>query len=454
MEEEMTEGQGTLQASAITWLADLGRGDAARVGAKAANLGELNRAGLAVPPGFVVSAEAYLDAMDEGGVREELRSLHATALQQVDQPAALARSAERLRALVRAAGVPARLRAQVVDAHRRLGETVPVAVRSSALGEDGEAASFAGMYDTYTNVVGNEDVLERLVDCWVALFGERVIAYRATCAPEGEPAIAVVVQQLVDADCAGVMFTADPATGDTSRVVIEAAYGLGEVVMGGELEPDLYVVAKPSRHLLHVRIGNKTHRAVATADGTVARIDVPFADVRRQAVSDTQIIALAQLAVEVERTFGGVAQDIEWAIADGSTYVLQARPITAVAPPPHAPPAGNGGETLLRGLAAAPGVATGPVRILMSPEHWRRVDPGDVLVAPMANPDWAPAVRRAAALVTDGGGVTCHGAIVARELGVPCVVATRIATSRLDEGSVVTVDGDQGVVIHGDAAAE
>jgi pyruvate,water dikinase len=424
------------------------------VGAKAANLGELTRAGLAVPPGFVVSAHAYLDAMDDGGVRDELRSLHATALQQVDEPAALARTAERLRALVRAAGVPARLRAQVVEAHHRLGETVPAAVRSSALGEDGAAASFAGMYDTYTNVVGDDALLERLVDCWVALFGERVIAYRATCAPEGEPAIAVVVQQLVDADSAGVMFTADPATGDTDRVVIEAAYGLGEVVMGGELEPDLYVVAKQWPRLLHMRIGNKTHRAVASADGTVVRVDVPSADIRRQAVSDTEIIALAQLAAEVERTCGGIPQDIEWAIAGGWTYVLQARPITTVASPPHARPVGNGGETALRGLAAAPGVATGPVRILMSPEHWRHVEPGDVLVAPMANPEWAPAVRRAAALVTDGGGITCHGAIVARELGVPCVVATRIATSRLDDGSIVTVDGGQGVVISGDPPAE
>jgi pyruvate,water dikinase len=327
-------------------------------------------------------------------------------------------------------------------------------VRSSALGEDGAAASFAGMYDTYTNVVGDDALLERLVDCWVALFGERVIAYRATCAPEGEPAIAVVVQQLVDADSAGVMFTADPATGDTDRVVIEAAYGLGEVVMGGELEPDLYVVAKQWPRLLHMRIGNKTHRAVASADGTVVRVDVPSADIRRQAVSDTEIIALAQLAAEVERTCGGIPQDIEWAIAGGWTYVLQARPITTVASPPHARSVGNGGETALRGLAAAPGVATGPVRILMSPEHWRQVEPGDVLVAPMANPEWAPAVRRAAALVTDGGGITCHGAIVARELGVPCVVATRIATSRLDDGSIVTVDGDQGVVIEGAAPAE
>jgi pyruvate,water dikinase len=448
----MSERQGTLRAAPITWLADLGRGDAARVGAKAANLGELTRAGLAVPPGFVVSADSYLDAMDEGGVREELRSLHATALEQVDQPAALGGSAERLRALVRAAGVPDKLRAQVIDAYHRLGQEMPVAVRSSALGEDGEAASFAGMYDTYTNVVGDEALLERLVDCWLALFGERVIAYRSTWAPQGEPAIAVVVQQLVDAECAGVMFTADPATGDTDRVVIEAAYGLGEVVMGGELEPDLYVVAKQWPRLLHVRIGNKTHRAVASPDGTVNRVDVPPADVRRQAVSDTQIVALTQLAAEVERTFGGVPQDIEWAVADGWTYVLQARPITVH--PSVTPPIGGGGEMLLRGLAAAPGTATGRVRILMSPEHWRRVEPGEVLVAPMVNPDWAPAVRRAAALVTDGGGITCHGAIVARELGVPCVVATRIGTSRLTQGSLVTVDGYQGVVIRGDGRPE
>jgi pyruvate, water dikinase len=440
--------------AAVIWLTDLGRSQAGTAGAKAANLGELSRAGLPVPPGFVVGADAYLDAMEEGGVGEELRALHALALGQVDEPVALARTAERLRALVRKAGVPSRLGDEVIEAYDSLGPDMPVAVRSSALGEDGETTSFAGMYDSYTNVIGDPAVLARVVDCWVSLFGERVIAYRAARATRGEPAIAVIVQQFVPADCAGVMFTADPATGERDRTIIEASYGLGEVVMAGELEPDRYVVANDGPRVLEVGIGDKTHKAVASSDGTVARVDVPPADIRRQAVSDTRIIALAQSALEAEAALGGDPQDIEWAIVNGSTYLLQSRPITTIGSlsEGHAPDAT--GEVLVRGLAAAPGRSTGRVRILMSPEHWRQVEPGEVLVATMTNPEWAPAVRRAAALVTDGGGLTCHGAIVARELGVPCIVGTRVATSRLSDGQIVTVDGQWGLVSDVNAAGQ
>jgi pyruvate,water dikinase len=270
----------------------------------------------------------------------------------------------------------------------------------------------------------------------------------------GEPAIAVMVQQFVNADCAGVMFTADPASGERDRIIVEAAHGLGEVVMAGELEPDLYVVAKNPPRLLQVHIGDKTHKAVAMDDGAVERVDVAAGDVRRQAVTDTQIIALAQLAGRAERGAGGEPQDVEWAIAQGRTYLVQSRPITVVGEPAGHDALEPGAETLVRGLAAAPGVASGRVRILMSPEHWRQVQPGEVLVAPMTSPEWAPAVRRAAALVTDGGGLTCHGSIVARELGVPCVVATRIATTRLGEGQLVVVDGGRGLVSVGDGAAE
>jgi pyruvate,water dikinase len=440
--------------AAVIWLTDLSRLQADTAGAKAANLGELTRAGLPVPPGFVVGADAYLDAMEEGGVGEELRALHAVALGQVDEPVALARTAERLRSLVRKAGVPSRLSDEVIEAYHRLGPDRPVAVRSSALGEDGETASFAGMYDSYTNVIGDSAVLARVVDCWVSLFGERVIAYRAACAIGGEPAIAVMVQQFVPADCAGVMFTADPATGLRDRTIIEASYGLGEVVMAGELEPDRYVVTNDGPRVLEVDIGNKTHKAVATGEGTVARVDVPPADVRRQAVSDTRIIALVRSALEAEDALGGDPQDIEWAIVDGSTYLLQSRPITTIGALSESHGQEASGEVLVRGLAAAPGTATGRVRILMSPEHWRCVEPGEVLVATMTNPEWAPAVRRAGALVTDGGGLTCHGAIVARELGVPCVVGTRVATSRLSDGQVVTVAGEQGLVLDGEAARQ
>jgi pyruvate,water dikinase len=429
----------------ICWLADLSRGDAATFGGKAANLGELMRIGLPVPPGFVISAEAYRMAMEEGGVRDELRTVVAEATALVDDdPTRFAALAERLRALVAKAGPSSALRDAVLDAYHLLGDAVPVAVRSSAPGEDTATMSFAGMHDSYTNVVGDDAVLERVVDCWVSLYGERVIAYRANRSVRTEPAIGVIVQAMVDADAAGVMFTADPTTRNRERVVIEAGFGLGEVVMAGEVEPDMYVVDSRGPRLVEARVGVKTHKACASTGATVERIDLGWDESRGRVLSDDQVIALAQLGATID-AHCGCPQDIEWAIAGRSTHIVQTRPITAVAAPPRHP-LGAIGPELLHGIAAAPGVATGHVRILMSPEHWRRLNTGDVLVVPMTNPDWLPAIRRSAALVTDYGGLTCHGAIVARELGVPCVVATRVATTRLRDGELVTVDGTGGVV--------
>jgi pyruvate,water dikinase len=432
--------------AALRWLAELSYEDADTFGAKAANLGELMRIGVPVPPGFAISADAYLDAMQEGGVRDELRAVLAGATAHVDDdPRVFAASAERLRALVRKAGLPSALRDAVLGAYHRLGDRVPVAVRSSAPGEDTAAFSFAGMHDTYTNVIGDDNLLDCVVECWTSLYGERVIAYRANNGGRAEPTLAIVVQVMVDADAAGVMFTADPTTRDVDRIVIEAGLGLGEVVMAGEVEPDMYVVAGRGSRLVEVRVGHQTHLARATAMGTVERVNLAPQHSRRRVLADDQVIALAQLGATVD-AHAGRPQDIEWAISGPSTYVVQTRPITAV-DVPSGEPLGAVGPELTRGLAAAPGVATGHVRILMSPEHWRRLNPGDVLVAPMANPEWLPAVRRSGALVTDSGGLTCHGAIVARELGVPCVVATRIGTTRLRDGELVTVDGTRGLVL-------
>ena len=327
-------------------------------------------------------------------------------------------------------------------------------MRSSAHGEDTADASFAGMYDSYLNVVGDEVLLDRVVDCWVSLYGERVIAYRRSLGLDSEPAMAVVVQLLVDADQAGVMFTADPSTRDNDSIIVEAGFGLGEVLNGGEVEPDTHMVSKRTMRVRQVRVGYKSHKAVAAEPGAVVRVDLGLDVARSRVLTDEQVIALAQLGCEVEAHCGGTPQDIEWALEKGSMYVVQTRPLTAFRTFSEGCPLGAVGRELLHGAAAAPGVATGHVRIVMSPEHWRRVNPGDVVVAPMTNPDWVPAIRRSAALVTDGGGLTCHGAIVARELGVPCVVATRVGTTRLRDGEVVTVDGIRGVVLAGHLATE
>ncbi len=437
-------------------LADLRVGDVALAGGKGANLGELVAAGLPVPPGFVVTAPGYLAAMEAAGVREALLATFARARADADDPAKLSELSGELRALVRSAGVPAGLRDGVLEAYHRLGPSVAVAVRSSATAEDTAGTSFAGMHDTFANVVGDAAVLDRLVDCWASLYGERVISYRASQGLDAEPAIAVIVQRLVEADRAGVLFTVDPSTGDTDRIVVEGAFGLGEVVVSGQVEPDTYVVSKQGPRLVQVRVGHKTHKLVGAPGGGAQRTDLPDEEADARVLDDDEVVALARLGTRIEAHYGGEPQDVEWAMSEGRTWLVQSRPITTLggSAPRRDGPVGDapGGEPLLQGLAAAPGVASGAVRVLVSPAQGDQLQRGEVLVAPMTNPDWVPTIRRAAAVVTDGGGMTCHAAIVARELGVPCVVGARTATTTLRDGLVVTVDGARGTVREGTAA--
>lgn len=426
----------------VAWFEELTKDDTPIAGGKGANLGELTRAGLPVPGGFVVSAGAYLQAMDEAGIRDLLRE----RVQAVDvgDPAALRDLAGELQSAVRKSGVPPGLKEVVLAAYHRLGDGTRVAVRSSATAEDTADTSFAGMNETFTNVEGDDALLERIIDCWASAYGQRVIAYRATQGLTAEPEIAVVVQRMVDAERSGVLFTADPASGDRSRTVIEAAFGLGEVVVGGQVQPDTYVLDKEGPRLLQVQVGRKSHK-VTRVDGEQRRVDLPADEQARRVLSDEDTLALTELGRQVEEHYG-VPQDIEWAIADGRYYLLQARPITTLE-------TGEEGRLLVTGLGASPGCAAGRVCRLTAVDEGARLRDGDVLVAAMTAPDWVPTMRRAAALVTDSGGMTCHAAIVSRELGVPCIVGTRQATTVLRDGELVTVDGTTGQVYEGDVVA-
>jgi pyruvate, water dikinase len=431
----------------IGWFEQLRHGDTELAGGKGANLGELTAAGLPVPPGFVLLAPAYLEAMEDAGLRATLEQRVAEI--DIDDPDALARVSAALESQVRTAAMPDRVREELCRAYRSLGDDVAVAVRSSATAEDGASASFAGMNETFTNVVGADDLVRRVLDCWASLWAPRVVSYRASRELTDEPAIAVVVQVMVASDCSGVMFTADPGSGDRSRIVIEAAFGLGEVVVGGQVEPDTYVIDKSGPRLLETRIGRKAHKIVRGEHGDV-QVELDPVDAERQVLSEATITELARLGMQVEAHYG-VPQDVEFAVHDRRLWLLQARPITTL-DRTEGEPAHDGPETgtvLLTGLAAAPGVATGKVRILRDPHEGQRLEPGEILVAPMTNPDWVPTLRRAGAIVTDGGGVTCHAAIVGRELGVPAVVATRTATTSLRDGELVTVDGTRGQVREG-----
>jgi pyruvate,water dikinase len=431
--------------------AELGLGDADVAGGKGANLGELVRAGLPVPDGFVITAQAFLRAMDEAGVRDELA--RSSAGVRPDDSHGVDAAAHHMQALVRKAGVPAWLHDELAAAYRRLGTEATVAVRSSGTSEDAASTSFAGMNETFLHVRGVDELESRLVDCWASAYGPRVVTYRAAQNVTAEPAIAVVVQLMVDSDRSGVMFTADPSTGDRSRIVIEAAFGLGEVVVGGMVEPDTYVVDKDSRALVSMRVGSKNFKIVRAAAGGTERVDLDRGAARVRVLSDQQILELTHLATRVEEHYGR-PQDIEWAIENEAVSLVQSRPITTLAPDSEEGPATTSRNVLVAGLPAAPGVVSGRVRVLASPTEAESLQGGVVLVATMTNPDWVPAIRRAAALVTDGGGMTCHAAIVARELRVPCIVGTRTATTVLRDGELVTVDGAAGRVTEGALAVE
>lgn len=434
--------------SAIVWFDQLTKADAPVAGGKGANLGELVRAKAPVPPGFVITANAFLEAMEVGGARAQLAQGYA-ALDPDDAPS-LAMTAQDLRALVQKTGMPMALRTQVIAAYRKLGTGVRVAVRSSATAEDAGDTSFAGMHETFTNVLGDEDLVRRIVDCWASAYGERVLSYRKTMRITDEPVIAVVVQQMVDARRSGVAFTADPTTGNRNRVVIEAAFGLGEVVVSGAVEPDTYVLAKDGPTLLSAHVGNKQIMIARDHSGVERRTEVPPEQALRRVLSDEEALTLARLLLPIEQHYGE-PQDLEWAEADGRWYIVQCRPITTLNQAKKESNAEQG-VALVSGLAASTGIASGRVRVLRNPKEGAALLAGEVLVAPMTSPDWVPIMRRAAAIVTDSGGITCHAAIVSRELHIPCVVGARTATTRLRTGDLVTVDGGRGQVTAGGQA--
>ncbi|MGO9855181.1 MAG: phosphoenolpyruvate synthase [Acidimicrobiales bacterium] len=433
----------------IRWFDEIGLKDTGSVGGKGANLGELTAGGLPVPPGFVITGEAYLDAIDRAGIRERLVAILAEARRASQDD--LDRLAGEARDLVHGVPIPEDLAAGIVAAYERLGADMRVAVRSSGIGEDAEGTSFAGMNETFTNVAGAAELLSRVVDCWASLWGARSIFYRGDKELTAEPAIAVVVQEMVPSERSGVMFTVDPSTGETDHIVIEAAFGQGEVVVSGQVEPDTYVVSKEGPRLLHARVGTQFFKIVRGPDGEDQRVELDAGEGGRRVLSDEDVVELARIGLAAEAHYGSF-QDMEWAMAGGHTYLVQSRPVTAVGGAAAPAAAAELGTVLVQGLAASAGRASGVVRVLQSPDQGDRLQAGEVLVAPMTSPDWVPTMRRAAAIVTDGGGMTCHAAIVSRELGVPAVVGARNATTVLRDGELVTVDGAQGTVTEGAVA--
>jgi len=448
---------------AVLWLDDVRADDLDAVGGKAASLGELTAADLPVPPAFVVTADTYRTFIEDTGIAADL--FDAVDVD-ADDSTALAEAAETAGELIRGTELPDDLRSEITAAYERIGDDASVAVRSSATAEDLPDASFAGQQETFLNVTG-ADLLERVRECWASLFTQRAIYYRQEQGFDHDAVdIAVVVQAMVDADKSGVMFTSHPSTG-APVVTIEAAWGLGEAVVSGAVTPDNYVIDRASGEVSEETVAEKKVMHVRDAE-TGETVERAVPEDRREArvLEDAELATLRDLGEEIEAHYGD-PQDVEWAIADGEVYLLQSRPITTIAEGAAGAETGSvadgggvadevddEGGVILSGLGASPGRASGDVRIVRKLDQLDKVEEGDVIVAEMTTPDMVPAMKRAAGIITDEGGMTSHAAIVSRELGVPAVVGAEHATERLRDGQTVTIDGEKGSVEEGSAETE
>jgi len=429
------------------WLAEISADDPERVGGKAASLGELTGAGLPVPSAFVVSAGTYRSFIEGTGIDEPL--FEATDIDS-DDSKALASAAERAQALILETDVPQSVREDVLAAYDELGDGA-VAVRSSATAEDLPDASFAGQQDTYLNV-SRAELLDRVKECWASLFTQRAIYYRNEQGFDHDAVnIAVVVQEMVDAEKSGVLFTSHPSTGAPTAIV-EAAWGLGEVVVSGTVSPDNYVIDRGSGDIDDITVAEKKVMCVRGEDGTTVERSVPEEKRDRQVLDESELRRLIEVGERVEDHYG-TPQDVEWAILDDEVYLLQSRPITTIETGTASAASADGGavqsqteDVRLSGIGSSPGSATGAVRIVRQLDNLDKVGEGDIIVTEMTTPDMVPAMKRAAGIVTDQGGMTSHAAIVSRELGVPAVVGTDDATERLRDGQTISLNGDMGTV--------
>jgi pyruvate,water dikinase len=458
----------------IRFFEEFGIDDVSSVGGKNASLGEmyqkLSGEGVRVPNGFAVTADAYRYMLAQTGA---VVALHAVLDDLVPSDVTdLAHRAKRAREVVYGAGLPTDLAAEIVAAYHRLqdqyGDEVSLAVRSSATAEDLPTASFAGQQDTFLNVRGEQSLLDACRRCFASLFTDRSIHYRIDQGFDHyRVALSIGVMKMVRSDLAasGVMFSLDTESGFRDVVFITGAYGLGENIVQGAVDPDEFYVHKPMlaaghRAVLRRLLGDKAVKMVfveGETKATVRNVPAPKADRARFCLSDDDVLELADSAVAIEAHYG-YPMDMEWAKdgLDGKLYIVQARPET-VASQRQVSVFENyvlegSGEVLVEGRAVGEKIATGTARVIESVAHLAQFRPGEVLVADSTTPDWEPVMKTAAAIVTNRGGRTCHAAIIARELGVPAVVGTGEATSVVASGETVTVScagGDTGHVYQG-----
>jgi len=456
----------------ILWFEQLSKEDVPLVGGKNANLGEMINAGIPVPPGFAITAEAYREFITETGIAKKIYRIIEETVTDTNDPKQYEEASKKVRELIEATPMPNEIEKAIRTAYEELNKRtntneVSVAVRSSATAEDLADASFAGQQETFLNVKGADELVKKTVKCWSSLFTPRAIFYRTQKGFKHEDVlISVGVQKMVDAKAAGVAFTVNPVTGEPDQIVIEANWGLGESVVSGAVTPDHYVVDKNTLRIIEKRIVKKTVEYIRDPKtGKTIHAEVEAERQEIPCLTDEEVVKLAEIAKQIEKHYG-TPQDIEWAIDRDSPFpenifIVQSRPETVwslkKAPPVEAPKPPTLPERPMEMKVVAKGIAAGKraigagvAKVVFTPEDASKLmKKGDILVTTMTNPDYVPYMRMAGAIVTDKGGVTCHAAIVSRELGIPCIVGAENATKVMSTGKEYTVDAKSGVVYEG-----
>jgi len=457
----------------IKWFKDISKDDVEIVGGKGANLGEMTNAKLPIPPGFMVTAQTYKEFIEETEIKDKILDMIKDL--DTEDTAQLQKVAKDIQELIKKTEIPEEIKEEIKENYKMIGtdrkskadEIVDgkeeyVACRSSATAEDLPEASFAGQQATYLNVKGADDVIENVRKCWASLFTARAIYYRKrNDFPTEKVYIAVVVQMMVAADKAGVMFSINPSTNDDTEIMIEGAFGLGEAVVSGSVNPDLYIVNKEDLKIKDKEVKEQKKKIILDEKkGENIEKELSKKEEAQQVCNDKEIRELARLAKKIEKHYGK-AQDMEWAIEGDKVYILQSRAVTTYKKKEKAKEKGKKipeevkkvkeveAESLVKGETASSGIASGKVKIIEDVSELDKIKKGDILVTSMTTPDMVPAMQKASAIVTDEGGMTCHAAIVSREMGTPCIVGTGNATKELKEGEEVTVHATHGIVYEG-----
>ncbi|MFH0749547.1 MAG: phosphoenolpyruvate synthase [Candidatus Gottesmanbacteria bacterium] len=440
----------------VVWFRDVGKEDISLVGGKGANLGEMTRSGFPVPNGFIVTAEAYYYFLDENNLRDKIVS----ALDGLDvgNSKDLEEASKKVRYIIEHAPIPKEIATKIFQAYFHLEKGMfkhpLVAVRSSATAEDLPNASFAGQQETFLNVKGEANLLEKIRSCWASLFTQRAIFYRQTNHFDHFlVGIAVPVQKMVASDMSGIMFTIDPVTNNKEHIVIEAIYGLGEMIVQGMVTPDHYEVDKKSNDIIK-KIAKTQEKMMYRKNGKNVVQALSKKTGEKNKLTDKQILALADLGKRLEAHYY-FPQDSEWAIEKNKIYIVQTRPVTTIGMKSENAVSSTvrAQDIIAEGDPASPGISSGPVKILQSAKEIGKIQHGDILVAEQTNPDYVPAMKKASAIVTERGGRTSHAAIVSRELGIPAVVGTEGIMTKVKNDMIITVNGSTGVISKGAVTA-